>query len=246
MYIIKNMGIADRLSFSDYYRDALEKAKNGILRESDTTIVGTKVEDMAEYYFQKYAIRPVLFDDSRDQTWKHEKYIKTIRAHERESFYQSSGDVDFECERIKGEIPILPNEHIRIIAYLRSSTFSPSFSEKQFDFLENKVAFSVETKGYGFSHDEDQIARNVEAQFERARQLVAWKNGNIESENARLKQMIAKIIAERAQKIHQDEEKLSSLTKKISIPLKRKEDFAARNISLSSKPIIKKVKPTPT
>jgi hypothetical protein len=62
------MGTADRLSFFDYYRDALEKAKNDILRESDGTIVGTKVEDMAEYYFQKYAIRPVLFDDSRDQT----------------------------------------------------------------------------------------------------------------------------------------------------------------------------------
>jgi hypothetical protein len=135
---------------------------------------------------------------------------------------------------------------MRIIADLRSSAFSPSFSEKQFDFLENKIAFSVETKGYGFSHDEDQIARNVEAQFETARQLVAWKNSDIKSENTRLKQMIAKIIADRAQKIHQDEEKLSSLTKKISIPLKRKEDFAARNISLSSKPIIKKVKPTST
>lgn len=236
----------NRLSISDYYRQSLEKIKSDILRESEATIIGTKTEELADYHFDKYCFQPIIIDDSQEITWDPTKYIKTIHAHERERFYQSEGDLDFECEKIDVEIPIIQNERIRDIAELQSSTFSISYSEKDFSFTQNKITFSLETKGYGFSLNEDQIPQNIESQINRVKELISWKNKDIENENSKLKSNILSFISDRANKLNQDKEKLSSLTKKINISLKKKENPTARKIELSQKPIIKKVKPTPT
>lgn len=237
---------SNRASISDYYRQSFEKIKNDILRESDATIIGTNIEELTDYYFEKYYLQLILIDETQEITWDPKKYIKTIYAHEREEFYQSQGNLDFECEKIDVEIPIVSNENIRDIAELQSSTFSISYSEKEFSFFVDKITFSLETKGYGFSLSEEQIPQNLESQIKRIKELISWKNKDIESENTKLKNNISSFILDRANKLNQDKEKLSSLTKKINISLKKKEDPSARKIELSQKPIVKKVKPTPT
>ncbi len=236
----------NRPSISDYYRQSFEKIKNDILRENEATIIGTKTEELTEYYFDKYCFQPIIIDDSQEITLDPKKYIKTIYAHERESFYQSEGDLDFECEKIDVEIPIIQNKKIRDIAELLSSTFSIGHSEKAFSFTPNKITFSLETEGYGFSLNEEQIPQNLESQINRVKELISLKNKDIENENSKLKSNILSFISDRVNKLNQDNKKWSSLTKKINIPLKKKENPTARKIELSQKPIIKKVKPTPT
>ncbi len=236
----------NRASISDYYRQAFEKIKGDILKKSDATIIGTNIEELTDYYYDKYCLQPILIDDTQEITWDPKKYIKTIHAHEREEFYQSQGNLEFECEKIDVEIPIIKNENIRDIAELQSSTFSTSYSEKEFSFSENKITFSLETKGYGFSMNEDQIPQNLDSQIERIKELISPKNKDIESENIKLKKNIYSFISDRINKLNQDNEKLSSLTKKINISLKKKENPSARKIELFQKPIVKKVKPTPT
>lgn len=136
----------NRKSISDYYRDIFEKIRSEILRETDSTIIGTDPTHLAEYYFQRYALSFIQIDESQEITWDLVKYIKTIKAHERDHFYQSQGDFDFDCERIDVEIPIIENENIRIISELQSSSFSISYSEKDFNFSPEKIRFSIETK----------------------------------------------------------------------------------------------------
>lgn len=236
----------NRPLISNYYRTSLEKIRSEITRENDATIIGTSINKLSEYYFQKYALPPILFDETQESSWEHEKYTKTIRAHEREEFHQSEGDLDFECEKVRVEIPILLNDNVKTITDLRSSTYSVSYSENDFFFLHDKIGFSLETKGYGFSYDENKIAQNIKSKIGEIKQLVSRKNSDIEGENAKLKQDITRIISERTQKLKQDEEKISSLTKMIGIPLKKRENPVAKNIRLSQKPIVKKVKPSPT
>ncbi len=236
----------NRASISDYYRQSFEKIKSDILRENDTTIIGTNTDELSEYYFEKYALKPIIIDDTQEITWDPKKYVKTIYAHEREEFYQSQGDLDFECEKIDVEIPIIPNENINTIAELQSSTYSLSYSEKEFSFYTNKITFSLETKGYGFSLSEEQIPQNLESKINRVKELISWKNKDIENENKTLKQNITNFINDRVNKLKQDKEKISLLTKKINISLKKKEDSTAKKIKVSQKPIIKRVKPTPT
>jgi len=236
----------NRISISDYYRQSLEKIKSDILRENEATIIGTKTEELADYYFDKYYFQLIIIDDSKEITWDPKKYIKIIYAHERESFYQFEKNLDFECEKIDVEIPIIENEKIRDIVELQSSTFSSSYSKKDFFFSKNKITFSLETKGYGFSLSEEQIPQNLESQINRVKELISWKNKDIENENNKLKSNIFSFISDRANKLNQDKEKLSSLKKKINISLKKKENPTARKIELSQKPIIKKVKPTAT
>lgn len=236
----------NRASISDYYKITLKEVKSEILRESDATIIGTNIEELTQYYFDKYCLEPILFDETQEITWDPKKHIETIPAHEREWVYQSQGDLDFECEKIDVEIPIIQNERIRDIAELESSNFSISYSEEDFSFTPNKITFSLKTKGYGFSLNEDQIPQNIDSQINRVKELISWKNKDIENENSKLKSNIFSFISNRVKELNQNKEKLSSLTKKINIPLKKKEDPTVRKIELSQKPIIRKVKPTPT
>ncbi len=48
--------------FNDYYRKALETFSQDILRESDVQILGSEVDELANFYYQKYALFPVDFD----------------------------------------------------------------------------------------------------------------------------------------------------------------------------------------
>lgn len=169
----------NKVSISDYYRQSLAKAKSEILRESDAAIIGTNTEELTQYYFDKYCLQTILFDETQEITWDPKKYMKTIYEHER--------DLDFEYEKIDVEIPIIQNENIKVIAELQSSTFFISFSEKEFSFTPNKITFSLETKGYGFSLNEDQIPQNLNSQIDKVKQLISWKNKDIKSGNTQQK-----------------------------------------------------------
>ncbi|MFA4891254.1 MAG: hypothetical protein WC604_02800 [Candidatus Gracilibacteria bacterium] len=235
----------DRAQFSDYYRNAFEEIGGKILRESDATIIGTKLEELAEYYCQDYLLDPIELDIEIEPNWEYEKYVERIPAHQRESIYQQTGDLDFECERINIEVPIVPNRDISKISQLQASTRSLSYSEDGFLFQGNKITFSVKIKGYGFSHSEDQIARDVEQGTQRIKELIQWKRADILAGNEKLKNEVLQLLNQRKQKIEQDDSKIDSLTQKIKIPLKKKENQMARKIEISEKPILKKIKPSP-
>lgn len=238
--------MCNRTSFSDYYKNAFKEIRSKILRETDATIIGTNPEKLAEYYCQEFILDPISLDSERESSWEHEKYIERIPAHQRERIYQQDGDFDFECEKIKLEFPITSNQDIQTISQLQSSTHYLSYSESDFYFSEDKITCSIKTKGYGFSFSEDQIARNVEQQLDKIQKMVMWKKQDIENGNEKLKCEISQLISDRKQKIEQDDEQVSSLTKKIKIPLKKKENPAARKIEISEKPILKKIKPSPS
>ncbi len=235
----------DRYSIFDYYRGLLKKVTDEIVNETDATIIWTNPEELAEYYFSKYRLSPVEFDDSREASWELQKYTKTIYAREREDVYQRQGDLNnYECEKVKVELPILSNTNIQTIADLQSSQYSIGYSLKEFNFLHDVITFHFETKWYWFNMSDDQIASTLESKVNNIKQSISRKNNDIDEENIKFKQNIQSFIQERVQKLKNDQTKLLSLTTKINIPLKKKENASARRIELNQNPIIKKIKPS--
>lgn len=235
----------NRASISDYYRKIFDKARSAILRESEAQIIGTDTVELAEYYFQQYALNPIEIDETRDTNWEHKNYVKTIPARERESGYQNEGDLDFPCEKVIVVIPIKLNKDIRLLSELQSSRFTISFSEKEFNWNQDSISFVVETKGYGFSLDEDQIVGQIHNKIDEVNQFLDWKNNDVNRDNAGLLDNIKALINSRKQEIQKNKEQIESLTKKINIPLKKNIPQGAQRIVLDPKPIVKRIKPNP-
>ncbi|OGI17377.1 MAG: hypothetical protein A2Z52_00425 [Candidatus Moranbacteria bacterium RBG_19FT_COMBO_42_6] len=234
-----------RASIADYYRDALDKLRSLILRESEAQIIGSDTTELAEYYFQQYALNPIEIDDTREKHWEYNNYVKTIPANQRESFYGNEGNLDFPCERILVEIPIKPNDNIKILSELTSSTFSDSYPEREFNWNQNSISFVIETKGYGFSLDEERIANEINDHIRRVTELLEWKNNDIKRGNVNLLNGIKGLIDVRKQNIQKSKDKIQSLTQKINIPLKKNIPQGAQRIALDPKPIVKRIKPNP-
>lgn len=232
-------------SISDYYRELSEKVRGEILRESDAQILGSDVEELSKYYFEKYQLFPIVIDEAKDTNWEYENYVKKISAHERDEFYESRGDIDWQCERINVEIPIKINNNINLISELSSSAFSSGFSGREFSWSPEKITSSIETKGYGFSYDENKIVQEINSVIGKVKQLIEWKNNNIESENNNLFEQIKNLIEARKQEIQKNKEKIKSLTQKINIPLKKNISQGAQRIIIDSKPIVHRIKPDP-
>lgn len=234
-----------RPGFDDYYRVAFEEIKGKILREPEETILGTDLDELTDYFLQEYIFDPVELVPE-GTTMDHQKYVRTVRAHEREPFYQSSGDVDWECERIIIEMQIEPNERITEIASLQSSAHSLSYSESSFSFNRNSLSFSIQAIDYGLSYNEDKIAKSIEENLKRANDLIRWKNADISKGNSLLREQVRKFLEERRTKLKSEEGKVDALTKKINLPLKKKENLPEQRIILSEKKVVKKIKPAPS
>lgn len=235
----------NRASISDYYRKIAEDVRSDILKESEGQIIGSDIDELSKYYFDKYSLLPIEIDETQGANWSQENYVKTIPAHQREEFYRQEGDKDWPCERVSVEIHIKHNDKMNIISQLRSSTFSMSYTGDEFNWGQDRVSFVVETKGYGFNFDEDKIAQEVNNGIKRVKEMIGWKNNDINKENQSLLDHIKKLIEDRKREVEANKQKLSTLTQKINIPLKKKDTLADQKINIEHKPIVRRIKPSP-
>ena len=88
-------------TFSDYYRTVTDKFNQDILRESETQILGSDVNDLANYFYQKYALVLLEFDPS-DITYEMKKEVRRVPARQRDEFYRDSGDLNYDYATILG------------------------------------------------------------------------------------------------------------------------------------------------
>lgn len=217
------------------------------MRESEEQILGTDTDAMAQYIYEKLALSPLEVDSERETSWDLQDYLKDIPASRRESFYANEGDLrDFPCQRAVVEVPILPNKDLRTISELRASSYSLSYSDSDFMWGDESISRSFETKGYQHNMDEQRIATEVSSILQSINDTIKNKNHSIQQGNQELLLQIKNIINDRKQKLSQNKEKLASLTKTISIPLKKKTIVGARPIHIANTPLVQRIKPKPT
>jgi len=230
--------------FNDYYRKALETFSQDILHESDVQILGSVVDDLANFYFQKYALVPVDFDPA-DISYEIKKEVRRVPASQREDFYRGGGDVDWEYEIGKITLPIQPNANLDWIQKLNGPSYSMDGFDSRVSYYQNEISYSFDVKGYGFQMSEDQIANEINGKSQRLIDMLSQKNSNIESENQKFLLDVKNIITQRKVKLTADKEKLDLLTQKIKIPLKMKVTGGSTAIRADVKKFIQFVKPTP-
>lgn len=231
----------------DWYRQKILPAvRSEIMRESDEQILGSDLSELQRFYYDKFAVSEIEEDPQNEPSYEIQDYLQTIRAQDRERFYSGEGDLrDFECQRVILDVPLVKNDHISTLAGLIGRSFSISYSDKEFQWSSDKIGSVIETKGYGFNHDEDRIAQDVEGALRRIRETIAFKNEAIKAGNTELDTLVKSELAARHKKISESKDKISALTKKISIPLKKREVVGARPIRVDEKSLITRLKPKP-
>ncbi len=234
----------NQASISDYYRALLNQVQDQILREKDETILHSNTDELVDYYFSHNSFEAIEFDPDQPPTFEHKKDIRTVPANRREEFYRNEGDLNLEYESIAITMPIIPNENVKTILELQSSTYSLS-GEPQVTIGHGTIYFSIDIKGYGFKYDDDKVASEVNGNIESVKTWIGRKNNDIAKENAQLKPAIKLFIEQRKSKLNEDGQRINSLIQKINIPLKQKENDAVTRIKLDPKPLVQKVKPNP-
>lgn len=236
----------DSILISDYYNNIFEKIKVKVLTEKDKFIIGTTTKELAEYYFSNNYLQKIEIDNDCDEMLEYKKDIRTIPSYEREEGWRGDGNVDYEYKSILISIPIILNKDLNIINELvtlpRIIGIPPSHVELKNDF----ISFKIDIKGYGFNLSEDEITIKIKDGKEEIKKWIKRKNDSINTENEKLKNKIEELINGRKKELYEDQRRLDSLVKKIKIPLKKKENESVKRIKLNPKPIVKKMKPTPT
>jgi hypothetical protein len=231
-------------TFNDYYRTVTDKFNQDILRESEAQILGSDVNDLANYFCQKYALVPLEFDPS-DITYEMKKEVRRVPAHQRDEFYRDGGDLNYEFEFAVVSLSIQANPNLNMFKELSGPTHYMDGFDQRVQYSNQEISYSFDTKWYGGHMDENAIAREVNDKSERLIKTLTDKNSSIESGNAALLREIHSAIEKRKQKLLADQDKLNSLTQKIKIPLKKKDNPGATKIHLSTRNFVKVVKPTP-
>src|SRR5437660_4309255 len=90
------------------------------------------------------------------------------------------------------------------------------------------------------------MQQDVQCQKSRIEEWIRWIQADVDKENRQLKDNLRIFIDSRKAKLNEDKDKVASLAKKINIALKKKEDEATKRVQLDHKPLIKRVRPTPT
>lgn len=75
-------------SFNDYYRKALETFNQELIRETDEQVLGSDIDQLADYYFQRHALVELAFDSS-NISYEIRKEVRRVPAHQREDFIES-------------------------------------------------------------------------------------------------------------------------------------------------------------
>jgi len=228
-------------TYQDYYSELFGELKLKIASESDSYIIVQPTEDLVKYYLNR-SLNPIEFDNEKEESIEHKKYIKTIYSHERERAYQYDGDLQIECEKIIVKLPIEQNKDIDLILSLRTQSISIS-GRPHFLVNGTYVVIEVEIKGYGLTLDNDQIKNRILSTRSSIQSLFSSINSEINSENDRLKSNLTQFINERKKKLESDKLRIDDLVNLIKIPLVRKDSDIVKKIHLDKKPFIQKIKP---
>lgn len=226
----------------EYYSEIFDLIKREILGEKDNYIIATPIDDLVSYYISKSGLNPIEFDDEKEESIEHKKYIKRIPAERREWGYRDEGDLEIEAEKLIVKLPILPNKDLQTILQLNTQSISLSHSN-EIQSNSNNLIFEIEIKGYGRDLSEDQIVSMINTERARIKGILVSKAGEINTENNDLQHSLTRFISERKSKLDSDNNKLNSIVNRVKIPLARKEQEIINKIKIDTKPFVERLKP---
>jgi len=185
----------------DYYESVEKKVIDEIMSEPDKNILTINLEEYANYLFEKYSLSEIVIDDNRETNYEKIRRYQTVPS--------IRGPIKKEILQIQIQFPICDNDKIDQILELSSKTFKPYSSQIKFQ------------NGYLLaecSPEESKIQNTINEVLQR----ISWKNGDIKEHNEKLIKFIQRNLEKRKKQIENEDKILDEITKKVSVPLKKK------------------------
>lgn len=205
-------------SISDYYRAVLKEFEKTIMKSDSKFIIKTETSDIVSQLLNsEHPLLPIEIDSEKKESITHRKEMRTVPSSRRD--FPGDGDLDFEYEIIDITVPIISNRTIRQITDLSISTFSMSWSTRDFNITPNSISLSLDIKGYGFKHEDEKIVNEVAQLKKRINDWISWVNGDIEKETQILKTNLTNFVNERKNKLSSDVNRISGLSEKLGISI---------------------------
>lgn len=207
----------------DYYQQAKKKAWEDVRARSDPYLISVDVNDYASYLTEKFGFAEIVLADDRKMRIK-----KNRRMIEQEYFGRVR---QVEHLFVEISLPVEPDATIADILNLTPSTWN--MRQPVLEYRDGWIITEV-------SANEAEITRAVSD----LKDEVERRNTDIRSQNAQLRTNIDLWIAERRKLIENEDALLDQISKKISVPLKKKVDPStviptALNIKEKLRPIFR-------
>ena len=210
----------DKPSISDYYRAVLKSLEDAVIKSNDEYIRDTETSQILDDLMKSdHILIPIEFDSTRKESMRHEKEMRNVPAHMRDTFYRQDGDKQFEYETIWITVPVISNPTIQKIKGLGTNTHSMSWSPDEFNWSADKVTLSFDIKGYRLKLEDQAIMNEVADLKKRVHEWVDWANKDIQQGNSMLQNELTTFINNRKKKLNEDSGRISGLSEKMGIPL---------------------------
>lgn len=192
-------------SVAQYYSSIRKEIETEIKSQSDNYILSVDSEEYISYLLEKYKLPEIQFDESREGIF--EKVRKTWTT--RDVFDDL---VDVDILHVKLSIPVISDEKISQVLELRGSR--GYLDDHTMTYVPGWIITEVQA-----------TSSNVEKAYARTREEIEIRNNDIQREDKDLRLHIQNAFQRRRSQVEKEEGLLESITKEISVPLKRKDNI---------------------
>lgn len=227
-------------TISDYYRSAIEGARNEILSSSDAAVLGMDRTAWLDYLEAKWGMRAIEFDTSRERRLIEVEQVRQSRHWDINTDHPAGST--FKQTAVQIEFPVVPSDTIDTIWKLgiAPNRFSISHSYPPFSYSEGMFAYAVQP---------EPSAVNKGIEF--VTQQVMSYNSSIQEAHAQFRPELERLVAQKLEEVQKRQNGLDALAVAVGIPLVKKADVssvvpAAPRVRASLAPLFPPKVNTPT
>ena len=224
MYSITDYGLRDgffsRISTWDYFDNLRSKIKSEVESLSDSDILSQDIQDLTQYFLDKYTLVPITIFETNIQRTLCETKVKRQNRFRGNPYENDYFELDGVCVTFT-----IPFDGDPDLFYVKPSTFMlATFSASNFmaPKCDNCGSFTLaleftkeELLEKGEAAMSDFPQKRFENRFSDYRKMISYVNNDVESYNDGLRSIVSKLLEKRRGRA----DSLSAISKALQIPL---------------------------
>lgn len=224
MYSITDYGLRDgffsRISTWDYFDNLRSKIKSEVESLSDSDILSQDIQDLTQYFLDKYTLVPITIFETNIQRTLCETKVKRQNRFRGNPYENDYFELDGVCVTFT-----IPFDGDPDLFYVKPSTFMlATFSASNFmaPKCDNCGSFTLsleftkeELLEKGEAAMSDFLQKRFENRFSDYRKMISYVNNDVESYNDGLRSIVSKLLEKRRGRA----DSLSAISKALQIPL---------------------------
>lgn len=216
-------------TIGDYYRQIIQRVKRQIDSKSDEYLLGVEIDQLVQYYADKFQLPLIERDNSREITYEKKK---PVLRHITSMPFPVGRDIP-----VKVLYPIIPKAELEEVTRRQSSRYYPGY---RMVFNEDSLIVTVYISGENVNQA-NKFARAIKE----LETVINWKNNDAKNGNTGLKTQLANYIRQKRKQLESDNKLLEAIIKKVPVRLVKRAK-STPTINLSVRKVIQPVYPKAT